>query len=227
MTMTMTMGQANQRYDLIVFDWDGTIMDSTGLIADCIQRAAQEMALPIPPLDAAKSIIGLGINDSVKRLFPQLDSAARARYALIYRQHFVPRDHEAPLYHGIRELLTSLTAPKRVLAVATGKPRAGLERAFGHTGLKSYFHYSRCADEGFSKPHPDMLIRLMEYAAVGPERTLMVGDTTHDLELAHNAGVDALAVTYGAHPRDALVSRSALGVVDSVEELSAWMRTNA
>jgi len=221
------MAQPGQRYDLIVFDWDGTIMDSTGLIADCIQRAAREMTLPIPTLEQAKSIIGLGINDSTRRLFPQLDAVAQTQYALAYRRLFVARDHEAPLYAGIRELLTSLATTGRFLAVATGKPRAGLERAFGYTGLKAHFHYSRCADEGFPKPHPDMLLKLMDFTAVGPDRTLMIGDTTHDLELAHNAGVDALAVTYGAHPRNALASMPALGVFDSVEALSAWMQTNA
>lgn len=217
----------DQRYDLIVFDWDGTIMDSTGLIADCIQLAARDMELPIPTLEQAKSIIGLGIRDSTQRLFPQLDVAAQTQYALTYRKHFVARDHEAPVFAGIRELLTSLAAPERFLAVATGKPRAGLERAFGHTGLKPHFHYSRCADEGFPKPHPDMLLKLMDFTAVDPVRTLMIGDTTHDLELARNAGVDALAVTYGAHPRGALAGMPALGVFDSVGELTAWMRTNA
>ncbi|MEO8102312.1 MAG: HAD-IA family hydrolase [Betaproteobacteria bacterium] len=221
------MAQSGQRYDLIVFDWDGTIMDSTGLIADSIQLAAREMRLPVPTLEQAKSIIGLGINDSTRRLFPQLDASAQTRFALTYRKYFVARDHEAPLYDGIRELLSSLASPQRFLAVATGKPRAGLERAFGHTGLKSHFHYSRCGDEGFPKPHPDMLRRLMDFSAVEPDRTLMIGDTTHDLELAQNAGVDALAVTYGAHPRAALAGLPARDIVDSVDELSRWIRTNA
>ena len=215
------------RYELVVFDWDGTIMDSTGLIADCIQLAARDMQLPVPGLEQAKSIIGLGIDDSTGRLFPQLDAAERTQYALTYRKHFVARDHEAPLYEGIRELILSLAEPERFLAVATGKPRAGLERAFGHTGLKPLFHFSRCADEGFPKPHPDMLLKLMDFAAVSPERTLMIGDTTHDLELAHNAGVDAVAVTYGAHPRDALATHAPLDIFDGVSELSAWMRKNA
>ena len=215
------------RYDLVVFDWDGTIMDSTGLIADCIQLAARDMQLPVPGIEQAKAIIGLGINDSTGTLFPQLDSARRTNFALAYRRHFVARDHEAPLYEGIRELLSSLTAPERFLAVATGKPRVGLERAFGHTGLKPMFHFSRCADEGFPKPHPDMLLKLMDFTAVSPERTLMIGDTTHDLELAHNAGVDAVAVTYGAHPRESLAGMSPVGIFDSVGELAAWMRKNA
>ena len=218
---------APRRYQLIVFDWDGTIMDSTGLIADCIQAAARDRELPVPSLDAAKSIIGLGIRASTLQLFPRLDAAAQTAFALAYRQHFVPRDHEAPLYAGVRELLAVLDQPERFLAVATGKPRAGLERAFAHTGLKSMFDFSRCADEGFSKPHPDMLLKLMEFAAVPPERTLMIGDTVHDLELAQNAGVSAVAVSYGAHPAELLATRPSLAVVESVRELAAWLMQNA
>lgn len=221
------MQHRRQRYDLIVFDWDGTIMDSTGLIADCIQLAAQDMALPVPGVAEAKSIIGLGIHDSTRTLFPQLDEAARTQFALTYRRHYVPRDHEASLYAGIRELLTSLSAQERFLGVATGKPRAGLERAFGHTGIKPLFDFTRCADEGFPKPHPDMLFRLMEFASVTPVRTLMIGDTTHDIELARNAGVDALAVTYGAHSRRTLENCRPLALIDNVSELSAWIQSNA
>jgi phosphoglycolate phosphatase len=183
--------------------------------------------LPVPSLEQAKFIIGLGINDSTGKLFPQLDAAARTQFALTYRRHFVSRDHEAPLYQGIRELLHSLVSEERFLAVATGKPRAGLERAFKHTGLKPVFNFSRCADEGFPKPHPDMLLKLMEFTGIDPGRTLMIGDTTHDLELAQNAGVDAVAVTYGAHSRDSLASLSPIKIFDRVEELSGWMRKNA
>jgi phosphoglycolate phosphatase len=215
------------RYDLIVFDWDGTIMDSTGLIAECIQLAAIDMDLAVPSVQAAKSIIGLGINDSVKRLFPTLDPAMQTRYALAYRHHFVARDHEAPLYAGIRELLVELASPERFLAVATGKPRAGLERAFAHTGLKPHFHYTRCADEGFPKPHPDMLLKLMDFTGVAPERTIMIGDTSHDLELARNAGVDAVAVTYGAHPREVLTGYPSRAIAGSVDELAQWITLNA
>lgn len=215
------------RYELVVFDWDGTIMDSTGLIAECIQLAAHDLRLPIPSVEQAKAIIGLGLDDSTSRLFPQLDGAGRTQFAMAYRKHYVPRDNEAPLYEGIRELLSSLAAPERFLAVATGKPRVGLERAFGHSGLKPMFHYSRCADEGFPKPHPDMLQKLMDFTAVSPDRTLMIGDTTHDMELARNAGVDAIAMAYGAHPRDFLAGMSPLAIFDRVDELSAWMQKNA
>ena len=222
-----SMPQRN--FDLIVFDWDGTIMDSAGLISECIQLAARDRALPIPSVEAAKSIIGLGIHESTQRLFPDIDHAAQTAFALAFRRHFVPRDHEAPLYDGIRELLVALnqtTQPTRFLAVATGKPRVGLERAFAHTALKSAFHFSRCADEGFAKPHPDMLCKLMDFTGVSPTRTLMIGDTTHDLDLAQNAGVAAVAVTYGAHPARLLASRTHLALVKSVSELAAWLKQN-
>lgn len=215
------------RFDLIVFDWDGTLMDSTTLISECIQEAAANMGLPVPDTETAKSIIGLGILDSTRTLFPGLDAAAQVEFARIYRQLYVPRDHEAPLYPGVRELLAELQAPERFLAVATGKPRVGLERAFGYTGLKPLFNFTRCADEGFPKPHPEMLLKLMEFAVVPPTRTLMIGDTTHDLELAGNAGVASLAITHGAHPRAALARHSSLALVDSIGELAAWMKIHA
>ena len=215
-----------QRFDLIVFDWDGTIMDSTGLIAECIQLAARDQGLPEPSSEAAKSIIGLGVHESTRRLFPELDHAAQNAFALAFRGHYVPRDHEAPLYGGIRELLGELDHTERFLAVATGKSRAGLERAFAHTQLKSAFHFSRCADEGFAKPHPDMLLKLMDFTAVPPERTLMIGDTVHDLDLAHNANVSALAVTYGAHPPATLATRPSIATFDTVSELGSWLKQN-
>lgn len=216
-----------RRFDLIVFDWDGTIMDSTGLIGECIQLAAQDCGLPIPTTDSAKAIIGLGIQDSITRLFPEIDRDAQTAFALAYRQNFIARDHEAPLYDGIRELLSALAQPQRFLAIATGKSRAGLERALARTELKSAFQFSRCADEGFPKPHPDMLLRLMEFTAVPPEHTLMIGDTTHDLDLARNAGVAAVAVTYGAHPANLLATQPSLAVVDTVNDLSVWLKQNA
>ena len=224
--MTVTKAK-RQHYDLIVFDWDGTIMDSTGLIAECIQLAARDQGLPMPSTEDAKAIIGLGVYESTQRLFPELDNGAQTAFALAYRRHFVARDHEAPLYAGIREVLAAIDHPAQFLAVATGKPRVGLERAFAHTGLKSTFHFSRCADEGLPKPHPHMLLKLMDFASVSPQRTLMIGDTIHDLDLAKNANVAALAVTYGAHPADLLATRPSLAMVDTVSELAAWLNQHA
>jgi phosphoglycolate phosphatase len=216
-----------QNFDLIVFDLDGTIMDSTGLIAWCIQMASFDLGLE-PPSDAqAKYIIGLGIQDSMERLFPTLSALQRFEFELRYRHHFTARDHEAPLYPGIRELLLDLRAQQRILAIATGKPRAGLERAFLHTGLKPMFDFSRCGDEGFPKPHPDMLLKLLEFAGVENRRAVMIGDTTHDLEMAANAGVNALAVSYGAHPEPDLTRFPQLACFANVTDLHRWLNQNA
>jgi phosphoglycolate phosphatase len=210
---------SEQQFDLIVFDWDG-------LIAECIQLAARDLAFKVPTLVQAKSIIGLGLLQSTSTLFPELSEADRTRFAARFREHYVPRDHEATLYDGVRELLPQLKRPKRFLAVATGKPRAGLERAFERTQLKPHFHFSRCGDEGMPKPDADMLLRLMEFANVAPARTLMIGDTTHDLDLAHNAGVSVVGVTYGAHSRAMLSSRRSVAIVGNVTELTAWLTQN-
>ena len=218
---------APRRFDLIVFDWDGTIIDSTGLIAECIQLAATDVGLSMPTTSEAKHIIGLGLAQSLKTLFPGLADAQLSRFVEAFRKHYVPRDDEAPLYAGIATLLTQLAHPQRLLAVATGKPRAGLERAFGYTGLKPHFHYTRCGDEGMPKPHPDMLFKLMEFTGVAPHRVLMIGDTSHDLELARNAGVAALGVGYGAHPARSLTCYQPESVVHDVAELSSWLHQHA
>jgi phosphoglycolate phosphatase len=215
------------KYRLIAFDWDGTIMDSTGLIADCIQRAASDCGLTPPSTVAAKHIIGLGIQDSVRHLFPTLTDAEHDAFAMSYRGHYLPRDGEVLLYSGIETLLAEVTHSERFLAVATGKPRRGLERAFANCGLKSFFHYSRCADEGQPKPHPEMLETLMRYTGVGPTETLMIGDTTHDLDMAAAAGCAGLGVSYGAHSAEKLRTSPSCAVLHSVEELREWLRTNA
>jgi phosphoglycolate phosphatase len=212
------------RYDLVVFDWDGTLMDSTGLIARCIQLAAADLGLPVPTEQEAKHIIGLGIHDSMQKLFPGISDADSKQLAMRYRYHYVARDHEAPLYEGVREMLADLQRDETFLAVATGKPRVGLERAFEHTGLKPYFHFTRCADEGFPKPHPDMLLKLMDFTGTEPSRVVMIGDTTHDLLLARNARVDGVAVNYGAHSAHELRALEPCAACSSVAELRQWLR---
>jgi phosphoglycolate phosphatase len=214
------------KYRLIVFDWDGTIMDSTGLIAECIQLAAADCNLPTPSLEAAKHIIGLGIVDSTRHLFPALNDDGIALFAARYRTHYLPRDNEVRLYAGIEDVLLSLAHEARFLAVATGKPRKGLNRAFQYCGLAHHFHYTRCADEGFAKPHPDMLEKLMSYTGVSANETLMIGDTTHDLEMAFAAGCAGLGVSYGAHTLNKLLSTPSIAVVDDVEALKAWLILN-
>ena len=214
------------RYDLVVFDWDGTLMDSTRLIASCLQEACREVGAPIPSDSDALFVIGLNMADTFRRVAPGLDAEAQRRLAERYRHHFLSREHEAPLYEGVREMLEELHARGARLAVATGKARRGLERALDATGLRRWFEATRCADEGFAKPHPDMLLMLLDVTGVEPARSVMVGDTTHDLELAANAGVDAVAVSYGAHPEDLLATRPAVARCASVEDLRGWLRTN-
>lgn len=214
-------------YDLVIFDWDGTLMDSTGLIASCIQRSCRDMGLAVPAESEARWVIGLGFVESVEHVAPGLDPERQAQLAQSYRRHFVEREHEAPLYEGIPELLAGLRARHRRLAVATGKARRGLDRVLASTGLGPFFEATRCADEGQPKPHPDMILHLLGETGVDPRRALLVGDTTHDLELAANAGVDAVAVCYGAHGEALLRARRARHYAASVGELREWLDRHA
>lgn len=210
----------------MVFDWDGTLMDSTRLIARSLQSACADIGAPVPTREEALFVIGLNLADTFRKVAPTLDDEGKARLAERYRHHFLESEHEAPLYPGVPEMLAALHAGGRRMAVATGKARRGLERALDSTGLRPWFAATRCADEGFAKPHPGMLLALLELTGVEPARALMVGDTTHDLELAANAGVDAVAVGYGAHHDGLLRTRPARALCGSVEELHRWLITN-
>jgi phosphoglycolate phosphatase len=214
-------------YDLVIFDWDGTLMDSTRVIAGSLQSACRDIGCTIPSDEEALFVIGLNMADTFARVLPDLDADGQKRLAERYRHHFLAREHEAPLFRGVREMLSDLHGRGRRLAVATGKARRGLDRALESTGLARWFEATRCADEGFAKPHPGMLLMLLEMTGVEPARALMVGDTTHDLELAANAGVDAVAVSYGAHHGDLLATRPARARVDSVQALHRWLTTHA
>ena len=216
-----------KRFELIVFDWDGTLMDSAALIVTSVQAAARDLGLPPPSDERARHIIGLGLIDALRHALPGLDTARYPEVAERYRHHYLSRDHELSLFAGAQELIAELAQAEYLLAVATGKSRVGLDRALGDSGLGSYFHATRCADECHSKPHPQMLEELMEEFGVMPEATLMIGDTTHDLLMAKNAGAAALAVAYGAHPRAELEAEAPLHCVGSVAEMAAWLRTNA
>ena len=201
-------------------------MDPTGLIAQCIQLASRELGLPVPMDADAKQIIGLGVHDSSRMLFPDLDEAKLLEFALRYRRRFAASNHESPLFPGVIRILEDLRQRGILLGLATGKARPGLERALVQTGLKPMFDFSRCGDEGFPKPHPDMLLKLMDFAGLDKERVLMIGDTTHDLELAANAGVRCVAVSYGAHPESELLRHEPVKCLQSVDALHTWLTQN-
>lgn len=218
---------ARQRqYDLIVFDWDGTLSDSTALIVNSIQAACRDMGIEVPDRKRAAHVIGLSLIKAVAEIAPDLEEEALMRMAERYRYHFLAGDHELELFEGARELLDELKGQGYLLAVATGKARRGLDRAMASMGLNEVFHATRCADESFSKPHPGMLLELMDEFVTEPSRTLMVGDTTHDLLMAQNAGVASLAMSYGAHPVELLESASPEAVLHSISDLRNWLETH-
>ena len=208
-----------RRFDLVVFDWDGTLSDSTGMIAECLQRACADLGLDVPDERSARQVIGLGLADTLRLVAPALPPERYPELTSAYRDHFLRGDSDVRLFSGVRELLDALRAAGYTLAVATGKSRRGLERALRQQSLADVFACTRCADEGNPKPHPDMLLHLMATLDVPPERTLMVGDTTHDVELARNAGVRALAVSFGAHSAADLRAAADVPVVPSIAEV--------
>ena len=216
-----------RKFDLLVFDWDGTLLDSTGAIVDAIQAACRDLGQPEPSDEHARYVIGLGLADALRHSAPALSEDLLPQMVERYKAHYLSRDHELRLFDGIRELIAQLHASGFLLAVATGKGRRGLDRSLSCSGLGVYFSASRCADECFSKPHPQMLDELMAEFAVPPERTLMIGDTTHDLQMAINAGVAGLAVDYGAHSAPALDALKPLARLHSIAELARWLGTNA
>jgi phosphoglycolate phosphatase len=215
-----------RRFDLLVFDWDGTLMDSTAVIVKSIQSSCRDLGLPVPDDARAGHVIGLGLKDALTYAVPELAIADYPKMAERYSHHYRSYDNQLAPFAGAETLLHNLADAGFMLAVATGKSRAGLDRVFNSTGLGELFTASRCADECFSKPHPAMLLELMDQLGVTPERTLMIGDTTHDLQMAVNAGVPALGVTYGAHPKRQLDELAPLATVDHIGELATWLRTN-
>lgn len=213
--------------ELIAFDWDGTLMDSAGAIARCIQRTAIDLGESEPTDGQARYVIGLGLVDALRHAMPGLSESRYSEAVERYRYHYLAQDHELLPFDGIAKLIMELSERGYFLGIATGKSRRGLERALEHSGLGSFFQATRCADECHSKPHPQMLEELMDEFGVLPERTLMIGDTTHDLLMAKNARTHGLAVTYGAHSRSALETELPVSCVETVEELSAWLLENA
>ena len=224
----MTESSAKPRqFDLIVFDWDGTLFDSTALITRCIQAACADLGVPTPSDRDASYVIGMGLQEALQHAAPSLPPARYRELGLRYRHHYLARQHELLLFDGTLALLQVLKQRNHRLAVATGKSRLGLDEALGAVRLRDLFDATRTADETASKPHPRMLLELMRELGADASRTLMIGDTTHDLLLAANAGTASVAVSYGAHEPDALAVLAPRHIAHSVAELQDWLLEHA
>ena len=217
----------DKRFELLVFDWDGTLMDSTAVIVASLQAACGDLGLAVPTDERAQHIIGLGLHDALAYVLPDINPAMYPRVVERYGHHFRLRDPETPLFAGAEDTLRELTAAGHRLAIATGKSRRGLDRALEKTGLATLFDATRCGEESATKPHPGMLIDLMRILDAEPGTTLMIGDTTHDLQMAINAGVAAVAAAFGAHPRRQLAALQPLACLDQPQELWHWLKHSA
>jgi phosphoglycolate phosphatase len=216
------------KFKLLIFDWDGTLMDSEARIVACVKAAVRDLGLPSLSDDAIRNIIGLGLREAVDTLFPGAHDQLHQDIVTRYRRHyFDPRRTPSQLFQGAGQAIETLAREEYLLAVATGKSRAGLNQVLDYTGLGEYFHATRCADETFSKPHPLMLEQILDELGVFPEEALMIGDTEYDLQMAANAGMPALGVTCGVHAVERLMKHKPLGCVDSVTSLPAWLQAYA
>jgi len=213
-----------RNFELLVFDWDGTLMDSEVRIVECVRAAVAELGLEVPPDSSIRNIIGLGLTEAITALFPQADDQLINEIADRYRQHFLFQNQTPmPLFAGVEETLRELESRGYLLAVATGKSRRGLERSLEHTDLGKLFHATRCADETFSKPHPEMLLQLMDELGTMPSETLMIGDTEYDMQMASNAGTPSLAVSCGVHEVDRLLQHGPEACLQAVSEMVGWL----
>ncbi len=220
-----------RRFDLIAFDWDGTLFDSTALIVRCIQEAVRDVGGTVPTREAASYVIGLGLMQALAHAAPDVPKEKYPALGEAYKRHYNARQNDISLFEGILPMLHALRARGHLLAVATGKSRRGLDevlqRNVDGTVLAHLFAASRTADQTAGKPDPMMLYQLMAQLEVQPERTLMIGDTTHDLGLARNAGVASVGVSFGAHDHAAFTEFAPLHVAHSVAELQTWLREYA
>ncbi len=216
-----------RRFDLIAFDWDGTLFDSTRLITRSIQAAVRDVGGREPSDAQASYVIGMGLMQALAHAAPDVPREHYERLAERYRHHYLARQHEISLFDGVLPLLADLRARQHWLAVATGKSRRGLDEVLRSVELQRVFDGSRTADETASKPSPQMLFELMREFGVEPGRTLMIGDTTHDLQMALNAGCASLAVSYGAHDPAGFDELQPLHVAHSVRELHDWLLQHA
>ncbi len=216
-----------RQFDLIAFDWDGTLYDSTQIIVRCIQAAVTDVGGQTPSQAQAAYVIGMALMPALAHAAPDVP---KEKYPLLgerYRHHYAQHHNDLSLFEGVLPLLQALHERQHLLAVATGKSRKGLDEALHQVALRGIFDASRTADETAGKPDPRMLHELMTELGVVPERTLMIGDTTHDLQMANNAGCASVGVSYGAHGPSGLEDLRPRAVVHSVAELHTWLQDHA
>ena len=216
-----------KQFDLIVWDWDGTISDSTGMITNALLKAADQVGLPSLTAEKAISIIGLGLRESIQALYGDISADKAQALTAQYTSNYYADEATIPLFEGVAETIIELNKRGFKLAVATGKGRRGLNLALEHCGLGKYFHATRTVDECFSKPHPQMLDELMDMQVALPERTLMIGDTSYDLQMAANAGVSPIGVTYGAQQAAQWQHLKPIEQFNDFSSLSHWLLENA
>ena len=214
----------NHEAKLIVFDWDGTLMDSAAHIVACLQNAITELSLAPKTDNEIKNIIGLGLREALLALYPQANDKELTDLVDRYRKHFFDQQADpCELFYGARELIQDLDAKDYFLAIATGKGRNGLDKVLKETGLGEFFPVTRCADESHSKPHPQMMLDIIDYYGVDANEAIMVGDTEYDLQMASNASANSVAVTYGVHEKQRLLDCKPLTCLDSVSDLHQWL----
>jgi len=216
-----------KRYELLIFDWDGTLMDSAGHIVDSLQKSCADMDIAVPDERACRRIIGLGLIEALQALVPDLPEDQYPRLVEHYRNHYLGRDAEIPLFAGVQEGIRELHGAGFTLAVATGKSMKGLERALDYAQLRPYFSATRCADQTHSKPHPAMVEEILGELLLERHQALVIGDTSHDMLMAANAGVDRMGVTYGAHLPEDLQGHAPVAVLDSFAEVKTWLMRHA
>ncbi|MFT5541934.1 MAG: phosphoglycolate phosphatase [Glaciecola sp.] len=211
------------KFDYIIFDWDGTVMDSAAKIVSCMQKAAKQGDIQIPSAKQVEHIIGISLHPAIKQLFSVDDEKAN-ELVKYYKNIFLEHDQTpCPLFDNAFQTLSHMQQRAR-LAVATGKARRGLERAWKGTGTKHFFEISRCADEAESKPSSDMLLQLIKEWNIEPEQALMVGDTVYDMQMAERIGMPRIGVSYGVHDRNALLNHSPIAIIDDFSEMSAFVK---
>ena len=212
------------RYKLVIFDWDGTLMDSADKIINCMQIAAKHCDMPVPSADAVSHIIGISLKPAIKQLFGIDDDALAERLVLAYKEAFVSHDATpCPLFNGVQELLLALKAEGATLAVATGKARRGLDRAWSQTETGHFFSASRCADDAQSKPSPDMLLQILDELKISAHDAVMIGDTTYDMQMAKSIGMRRIGVSYGVHAQVHLEALAPETIVHSIGELQQFL----